>query len=263
MKKDQHGYIVVETIGAFMLFVFFVASILMLINIVAVQARVHNAITQAAETVSMYSYILDLTGVSDFKQGVAGRADKAGDQAQNFANNIDAVVSGIRSLSPSQIQGGIEGASDQAQQWLDDPKEFLSLASNFGIEQLTNAGFGALIRPLIGHYLKNGSVSRDEYLRRMQVIDGLDGLSFYQFDLSNANDSTLINASGDLIISVEYATASVCRCRLSRSSPSASWCGRVRGDTEAATAIWRDERHEGFKGTQKASGRHRPCCAAA
>jgi len=57
MKKDQHGYIVVETIGAFMLFVFFVASILMLINIVAVQARVHNAITQAAETVSMYSYI--------------------------------------------------------------------------------------------------------------------------------------------------------------------------------------------------------------
>lgn len=158
MKKDQHGYIVVETIGAFMLFVFYVASILMLINIVAVQARVHNAITQAAETVSMYSYILDLTGVSDFKQGVAGRADKAGDQAQNFANNIDAVVSGIRSLSPGQIQGGIEGASDQAQQWLDDPKEFLSLASNFGIEQLTNA-----------------------------------------------NDSTLINASGDLIISVEYS----------------------------------------------------------
>ena len=151
MKKDQHGYIVVETIGAFMLFVFFVASILMLINIVAVQARVHNAITQAAETVSMYSYILDLTGVSDFKQGVAGRADKAGDQAQNFVNNIDAVVSGIRSLSPGQIQGGIEGASDQAQQWLDDPKEFLSLASNFGIEQLANAGFGTLIRPLIGH----------------------------------------------------------------------------------------------------------------
>ena len=205
MKKDQHGYIVVETIGAFMLFVFFVASILMLINIVAVQARVHNAITQAAETVSMYSYILDLTGVSEFKQGVAGRADKAGDQAQNFVDNIDAVVDGIRNLSPDQIQGGIDGASDQAQQWMDDPKEFMSLASNFGIEQLANAGFGSLIRPLIGHYLNNGSVSGDEYLRRMQVIDGLDGLSFYQFDLSSSNDSTLINASGDLIISVEYS----------------------------------------------------------
>ena len=64
MRKDENGYIVVETIGAFTLFVFFVASILALINIVALQARVHNAITQAAQTVSMYSYVLELTGVS-------------------------------------------------------------------------------------------------------------------------------------------------------------------------------------------------------
>lgn len=205
MRKDENGYIVVETIGAFTLFVFFVASILALINIVALQARVHNAITQAAQTVSMYSYVLELTGVSGFKQDVAGRADEAGAQAQNFADNVDAVVDGIRNLSPDQVQGGFQGASDQAEQWLDDPKEFLSLASNFGIEQLANAGFGTLIRPLIGHYLKNGAMSGDDYLRQMHVIDGLDGLSFYQFDLSNANDSTIINAAGDLVISVEYS----------------------------------------------------------
>ena len=205
MKNDQKGYIVVETIGAFLLFVFFVSSILMLINITAIQARVHNAITQAAETVSMYSYVLELAGVSDLKQGISGRADKAGAQAQNFVDNIDAVVDGIKNLSPSEVQSGVNGASDQAQQWLDDPKEFLSLASNFGIEQLTNAGFGSLIRPLIGHYLNNGTESGDAYLRRMNVIDGLDGLSFYRFDLSNANDSSFMNADGDLTISVEYS----------------------------------------------------------
>ena len=59
MKRDQGGYIVVETIACFTLFVFLMMSILSLINIVTVQARVHYAITQAAETLSMYSYTLD------------------------------------------------------------------------------------------------------------------------------------------------------------------------------------------------------------
>lgn len=205
MRKDKSGYIVVETIGAFTLFIFFVISILALINIVTLQARVHHAMTQAAETVSMYSYVLEMAGVTDFKQGVSGRADKAGQQAQNFVDNIEAVVDGIRSLSPSQVSGGFQGAYDQAEQWLSDPKEFLSLASNFGIEQLANAGFGVLIRPLIGHYLKNGSTDGDTYLKQMGVIDGLSGLSFYRFDLRNGSSSNLLNADGDLIISVEYS----------------------------------------------------------
>ena len=41
MGKDERGYIVVETIGSFLLFVLLVLSILSLINIVAVQARIH------------------------------------------------------------------------------------------------------------------------------------------------------------------------------------------------------------------------------
>ena len=41
MRRDERGYIVVETIGSFLLFVLAVTSILSLINIVAVQARVH------------------------------------------------------------------------------------------------------------------------------------------------------------------------------------------------------------------------------
>ena len=62
MKKDDNGYIVVETIFSFTLFVFLIISILSIINIVTVQARVHYAITQAAETISMYSYTLDAMG---------------------------------------------------------------------------------------------------------------------------------------------------------------------------------------------------------
>lgn len=64
MRGDENGYIVVETITCFILFVFLNISILSLINIVTVQARVYYALTQAAEAVSMYTYVLDVTGVA-------------------------------------------------------------------------------------------------------------------------------------------------------------------------------------------------------
>ena len=49
MKRDEGGYIVVETITSFLLFVLLNISILSLINIVTVQSRIHYAVTQAAE----------------------------------------------------------------------------------------------------------------------------------------------------------------------------------------------------------------------
>ena len=57
MGKDERGYIVLETISAFLLFTLLVIAILIIISIVTVQARIHYAITQTCETVSMYSYL--------------------------------------------------------------------------------------------------------------------------------------------------------------------------------------------------------------
>ena len=65
MHQNDGGYIVVETISCFLLFVFLNLSILSLINIVTVQARVHYALSQAAESVSMYTYVLNQMGVTD------------------------------------------------------------------------------------------------------------------------------------------------------------------------------------------------------
>ena len=76
MGKDERGYIVVETIGSFLLFVLLVLSILSLINIVAVQARIHYALTQTAQTISMYSYTLDVIGVADAVANNAAQAER-------------------------------------------------------------------------------------------------------------------------------------------------------------------------------------------
>ena len=98
MRRDERGYIVVETIGSFLLFVLAVTSILSLINIVAVQARVHYAITQAAQTVSMYCYVLDVTGAADHLVASAGQAQTVQVESDAFKENLNGLLDALAAL---------------------------------------------------------------------------------------------------------------------------------------------------------------------
>ena len=57
LKKDDRGYIVVETLGAFLPFVLLLLFIVMLVNVAALQAKVHFALTQTAKEISIQSYM--------------------------------------------------------------------------------------------------------------------------------------------------------------------------------------------------------------
>ena len=196
MRRDERGYIVVETIGSFLLFVLAVTSILSLINIVAVQARVHYAITQAAQTVSMYCYVLDVTGAADHLVASAGQAQTVRVESDAFKENLNGLLDGLESLDPDQVGAKGQAALDQ-------------VLLNYGLQEGENALFEQLIRPLVGRYLANGDMSGDECLKAFHVSEGLEGLDFYDFSLtslepSGANDSTLLTADGDVKIAVQY-----------------------------------------------------------
>lgn len=88
----------VETIGSFLLFTLLIVSILTMINIVTVQARVHAALTQACETVSMYSYVLDLTGAASHIQNNSAKAGKVQGQVDQFRSNVNGLLDGVENL---------------------------------------------------------------------------------------------------------------------------------------------------------------------
>ena len=213
MARDERGYIVVETIGSFLLFVLAITSILSLINIVAIQARIHYAITQTAQTVSMYCYVLDVTGMSDAIVASAGKAEEVQTEADTFKDNLNGLLNGLEGLDPDQVGAHGEAALNQVEGWADqvaaDPKQSLQLLLNYGLQEGSSAVFEQMVRPLVGRYLANGGMSGDEYLKTFYVSDGLDGLDFYDFSLfslgsSGANDSQLLTADGDVKIVVEY-----------------------------------------------------------
>lgn len=236
MRKDQNGYIVVETIGCFVLFVMLMGAILSLINVVTLQARVHYAITQAAQTLSMYCYSLEVAGAADEIMHISSTNEKVEAEADELKGSINGVIDGLLSLSPDQLGAGGnvsldqlstqvetavdqvgtsgEAAIDQVSGWAEsaasDPTAAVQTVIQYGLGEIGKLAFEELVlQPLVGRYLTNGSMSGDAYLKMFGVEDGINGLQFHDPSLLDLtvygnNDSVLLTSDGNVKICVSY-----------------------------------------------------------
>ena len=214
MCRDENGYIVVETITSFLLFVLLNLSILSLINIVTVQARVHYALTQAAETISMYAYTLDVMGVAEHLSASADKAETVERKTVATLKDIQAMVDALKSLNFPDAVDSAEKVYQSGEALVgkvqEDPKGVFQMFLNYGVQEGLDALFAPAARELVGHYLSNGTMSGDEFLRAFQVIDGLDGLEFNKaFRLlgEGANtqaDSRFLTGDQEVRLVVEY-----------------------------------------------------------
>ncbi len=202
MLKDEKGYIVVETIGSFIPFILVMVSILSLVNLVTVQARVHNAITQAANTLSMYSYTLQVTGVASDLVTLDSKANEVKSEVYATKADIDAVIAGLDTAAGENIVNRVNSWGNDIS---NNPKEVIQLLANYGISEVSKEGFELILKSLVERYLSTENLSGDEYLRKSNVIDGIDGLRFNQFMGGPSSvESVLIDKNGDLKISVNY-----------------------------------------------------------
>lgn len=213
MRQNEGGYIVAETIGCFLLFVFLNLSILSLINIVTVQARVHYAVSQAAETVSMYTYVLNQMGVTDHLVTNAKKTEGVETGIDNVKSHINDAIRAIEGLDISKtVDSGKTLYKDGVNVYngiKEDPKAAVQLFLDYGVQKGLDVLFATAIRPLVGHYLENGNMSGDEYLKISNVDGGLEGLSFNDFltpDLNTktGNDSRFLTSEENIKIIVEY-----------------------------------------------------------
>lgn len=213
--RGDDGYIVVETIGAFIPFVLLVVSILSLVNIVAVQARVHFALTQAANTLSMYSYVLEVTGIADNLTTLDSKAGRVAGELGEIKGGINSVLDGIGSISGifDAVSGGGEilgGVFGWAEEIAADPNAALQDMANYGLNELRNKVFEELARPLIGRYLANGGMTGDEYLESVGVVNtrsgnkGLEAIEFYRAANLGSGNSALIDANGNVRLVADY-----------------------------------------------------------
>jgi len=217
-RSGEEGYIVVETVGAFVPFVLLVISILSLVNIVALQARVHYALTQAAGTLSMYSYVLEVTGVANDLTALDNKAYRVASKANAIRDDVNALLSGMESFSG--IGGAMEhggSAVERIYSWgeeaVGDPQGTVQDLMNYGLDELRNQLFEAMVRPLVGRYLANGDISGDEYLRSARVVGssggnvelgGLAAMEFHKWGNLGLRNSVMIDRNGNVKLVVYY-----------------------------------------------------------
>ena len=206
MRKDESGYIVVETVGSFTLFVLLIASILSLVNIATLQARVHYALTQTAETLSMYSYTLEVTGVAGHLANLNRNANNVRVEADTFKSNFDDLMNAMQSFGNGHFDpvGVVQVAKNTGGQvggWIkntaNDPKKTIGQILCVPLDDWRNAAAAkVLLTPMVERYLSNGEQSGDAYLRSVNVVDGMDGLTF--------DGSVIIDSNGDVVIVARY-----------------------------------------------------------
>jgi len=101
--KDTRGSIVVETVLAFIPFTLIMLGIVMLINVVSMQSRVHYALTQTAMELSIMSY-LDLA-YEDGRPRPRPRAHDTFTTVFGVANELSAAISSqITMVAPETLQ---------------------------------------------------------------------------------------------------------------------------------------------------------------
>jgi hypothetical protein len=207
MRRDEGGYIVIETIGTFIPFLFLILSILALVNIVTLQARVHYALTQTAETLSMYSYAAEVTGVADVVSKLDSKAAQAQKKADDFKANIDGVMTGIQTFSFGDVGKNGEAALNTINGVIDDPKGTLQLILDYGADRVLDKLVQELIRPLFGRYLLNGELNGADYIKGVEApadaslkSSGVsNGISGFDFEKTN-----ILGENGTIRIVVQY-----------------------------------------------------------
>lgn len=215
MRKNENGYIVVETTVAFTLFILLVESILSLIGIVTVQVRVHYALTQTANELSMYSYVIETLGLTSTIKGLDKTAQEVDKKIQGVKDDLKTIEDSINDLKDYKVMSDTEKFFDNLKALVDtvekivgagksvggtvkevieNPKETFINVVRYGLDASKNYAMQEwVIRPMMKKYLANGGKNADEYLEAFGIIDGID-----------LSESVFIDENGDITIVASY-----------------------------------------------------------
>lgn len=204
MRKDKEsGAIVVEATISLTAFIFVIFTILSIVNICYIQAKMSIALNSAAKEISQYSYLYYVMGADELD---AKLSEGTEEESQLAKNTIDGVGTMLNSLSDAKesietkdfeklfeqvnsdeftdsIKSVDSLVTEYADKLADDPKGFIIGMGKMAGSELKEAGKALLGQVLAKTFMKKNLMAfkgddPDEFLRRYRVVDGMKGLNF-------------------------------------------------------------------------------------
>lgn len=235
--KKEEGAIVIEATISLTTFMFLIFTILSIVNIVTLQAKIGIALNLTAKEISQYSYLYSMTGINGKQEEIHEGGEGAAQNMNDIIDGIEGVVGAVDSLKENGkeiianpggsvtnmseitdlIQGDIDNGTDSAhlinaafKEMANDPIAFIlgvaSILGNEGIEIFKNK---MIVTPLtcafIEKHLKNyEGQSAVEYLKSKGVVQSsggdLGGLDFEESVLFH-------NGTSDIVLVADYTVS--------------------------------------------------------
>lgn len=210
-EKCEKGAVVIEAALSLSVFMFFIVTILSIVNICIVQQKVGLALNATAKEIAQYAYIYSLSGLNGIQEtnyeGAASAREDIGtvvDGLSKLNGSISAFAEGDASFDETYndvaeagetVFDTATGAAKEGSAWV---MSFLRLLGNESAEYMKSQFGGVIVKGLIQKNLVSyDGGSADEYLKQKGVIDGIEGIKF--------DDSVfMLNGSNDIILIADY-----------------------------------------------------------
>lgn len=211
--KAERGAVVIEATLSLTTFVFAIITILSLINIAYLQAKMGVALNSAAKEISQYSYLYYKFGLDEFEASLADGTDQSKKTVQNTIDGVGQIMDSLSNAENSLSTGNIDsmfselerGAASAdslvtmyAEEIAEDPKGFIVGMGKLARSELTQEAKVKLGEVLAKAFMKKNLKSSaeenpDSFLKRHHVVDGMDGLDFNYTTLMANGTSNEIN----------------------------------------------------------------------
>ena len=197
MRKEK-GAIVVEATISLTAFIFAIFTILSIVNICFIQAKISIALNTAAKEISQYSYLYYALGVdnleSKFSEGTADSKQLAKDTIDGvgtFMSSLSGAATSVESGDFDNMVAELEKGTTSVESLVtkyseklkNDPKGFILGMGKMAANDLVGKGKALLAQVLAKTFMEKNLMSSpgddaDAYLKRYRVVDGMDGLDF-------------------------------------------------------------------------------------
>ncbi len=221
--KDEDGAIIIEATLSLSFFMFFIVTVLTIVNICYVQSKMSIAINETAKEISQYSYLYGLTGLNKKQQDLVKQGQEANDRMTDIVDNVGAMMDGVEKIKEDSVagyqglkenplntgmwkntgqsiyqqiqsgQGNIKAIESQLKSIADDPVAFIkSLAALFGNEAINKASSYLIAAPVAKimskrHFKSSENEDCETFLKSLGVVPKgssyLDGINFTKSEL--------------------------------------------------------------------------------
>lgn len=207
--RDENGAVIIEATIALSVFMFFIVTILAIVNICYAQAKIGTSLNETAKELSGYSYLYALTGLNEKQAKLHGEADSAkndiGQAAEGISDLCDAfkdttnAAGNVAQADPSETIDRVmedisQGKAAKSQledvfsRVADDPKAFMisvgKLLADKGLDDAKSKWIAApLTKCIMKKHLKSTADGDCEtLLKALKVVPGaesyMQGMNF-------------------------------------------------------------------------------------